>query len=217
MRDSIEVTGMVLKVSAVAESDRRVVILTRERGKITAFAHGAKRPGNSLMAASQPFAFGNFTLIPGREAYTLQSAVISRYFNEISEDVETACYGSYFLELADYYSYEGMPCDEMLLLLYQSLRALTKPSIPNTLVQLIFELRLMVINGEYMEEPPGSAGESARYAWEFIVSSPLEHLYTFVLSDEAQKELEANVDMLKKRFMDRKFNSLEILKEMQGN
>ncbi len=215
MRDSITVTGMVLRSSAVGESDRRLVILTRERGKITAFAHGAKRPGNALMAASQPFVFGDFTLIPGREAYTLQSAAVTRYFNEISEDVESACYGSYFLEFADYYAFEGMECDEMLLLLYQSMRALITPSIPDTLVQLIFELRLMAISGEYTEEPPGSAGESARYAWEFIISSPLEHLYTFILNDETQAELEKNVAILKKRFIDRQFHSLDILKSMQ--
>ncbi len=215
MRECIEVTGMVLRSSAVGESDRRLVILTRERGKITAFAHGAKKPGNALMAASQPFAFGKFSLSVGREAYTLQSAAISQYFNEISEDVETACYGSYLLELADYYGYEGMECDEMLLLLYQSMRALLAPSLPDTLVQLIFELRLMVINGEYTERPPGKAGESAGYAWEFIISSPLESLYTFILSDEAKRELKNNVDILKKRFIDREFHSLEVLRALK--
>lgn len=206
---------MVLKATPTGESDRRLVILTRERGKITAFARGAKRPGNQLMAVSRPFVFGQFRLYEGRDAYNLQSAEVKNYFAEISADMEAACYGSYFLEFADYYGREGLDGTELLLLLYQSMRALLKPALPNRLVQLVFELRIMVISGEYTEHPPRPVSESAVYAWEYIIASPIESLYTFILKEEVQKELEICVNINKKRFVDREFHSLEILHMMQ--
>ena len=208
-------TGMVLKAAPVGEYDRRLVLLTRERGKITAFARGAKRPGNQLMAVSRPFVFGKFGLFEGRDAYNLQNADITNYFTELAGDVQAACYGSYFLELADYYCRENVDGTEMLLLLYQSMRALLKPALPDDLIQLVFELRAMVINGEYTEQPPRAVSDSATYAWEYIIASPIESLYTFVLTAEVKKELKSCVDINKKKFIDREFHSLEILEMME--
>lgn len=214
MRETTNLMGMVLKATPVGDYDKRLVILTRERGKITAFARGAKRPGNQLMAVSRPFVFGQFCLFEGRDAYNLQSAEIKNYFDALSGDVESACYGSYFLEFADYYSRENVDGSEMILLLYQSLRALMKPSLPNSLIQLVFELRAMVINGEYTEHPSKKVSESANYAWEYIIGSPVESLYTFLLTEEVQWELKQCVDANKLRYVDREFHSLDILRAM---
>lgn len=215
LRETTSLTGMVLKASPVGEYDKRLVILTRERGKITAFARGAKRPGNQLMAVSRPFVFGEFRLFEGRDAYNLQAAEISNYFAELAGDMESACYGSYFMEFADYYSRENVDGTELLQLLYQSLRALSKPALPNRLIQLIFELRAMVINGEYSEHPGKKVSDSANYAWEYIIASPIESLYTFVLTEAVEWELRQNIEVNKRRYIDREFKSLEILRAME--
>lgn len=215
MRETVDLTGMVLKATPVGENDRRLVILTRERGKITAFARGAKRPGSQLMAVSRPFVFGTFRMYEGRDAYSLQSAEISNYFTELAGDVEASCYGSYFLEFADYYGRENVDGSEMILLLYQSMRALLKPALPNPLVRTIFELRAMVVNGEYTEYPPRAVSDSAVYAWQYIIATPLESLYTFILKEDVFQELKTCVDSNRKRFVDRQFHSLEILHMMQ--
>lgn len=214
MRETVSLTGMVLLSAPSGDYDRRLVLLTRERGRITAFAHGARRPGNALMAASRPFSFGTFQVFEGKTAYNLQSAQITNYFDEISADVEAACYGSYFLEAASYFSEENMDGTEQLKLLYQSLRALLNPSIPNRLVRRVFELKLMVINGEYTENPPFSASQSCVYTWQYVICSPVQSLYRFVLKEDVLREFERAVELGMDRLVNHHFKSLEILDMM---
>lgn len=217
MREQISVTGMVLMAAPVGEYDRRLVILTRRRGKITAFARGVRRPGNQLMAAAAPFVFGKFLLYEGRDAYTLAGAEVENYFREIAGDMEAACYGSYFLELADYYGRENIDATETLRLLYQSLRALLKPSVPNRLVKPVYELKLMEINGEYRELPLGRLNDSTLYAWQYVLAAPVESLYTFTLTDQVLGEFVRCVEQNKERFIDKTFHSLDILNAVMDN
>ena len=79
MQESLYVTGIVLKQSPFGEYDRLVCLLTREKGKITAFARGARKPGNRLAAATNPFAFGTFRLYEGRTSYTISAADIQNF------------------------------------------------------------------------------------------------------------------------------------------
>ena len=125
MQEQVSVTGIILRAEPVGEYDRRVVILTRERGKIAAFARGARKQGSRLLASTNPFCFGQFRVYEGRRSYSISEAVISNYFEQLRRDYEAACYGMYFLEVMDYYTRENSDEKEMLKLLYQSLRALS--------------------------------------------------------------------------------------------
>ena len=146
--NQITVTGMVLAQTSIGEYDRRVVILSKERGKIAAFARGARRPNSALVGVTSPFSFGQFTVYEGRTSYTLVSASISNYFEELRTDVEGAYYGFYFMDLANYYAREANDETLLLKLLYQTFRALVNTRIPNRLIRYIYELKVISINGE---------------------------------------------------------------------
>lgn len=149
MADQIKVMGMVISSSPIGENDKRIVILTKEKGMVSAFARGARRPGNHLMAVSESFVFGTFYLIYGRDSYTLVNAEIKNYFRELAEDITLTYSAYYFMELAQYYAVENQEAAMMLNLLYMSFKALLNPRIDNRLVRYVYELKLLVINGEY--------------------------------------------------------------------
>ncbi len=243
MSQSVTVTGMIISQAPIGEYDKRVVILTKERGKISAFAKGARRQNNPLMGVTSPFAFGEFVLYEGRTSYNIMQASISNYFMELSSDLEGAYYGFYFLEFADYYTREHNDETQMLKLLYQTLRALSSGKIHRELVRCIFELKALVINGEYPEvfrcsncgnEDSGvvfssknqglicedckalatdgiRVSNSTLYTLQYIVSSPVEKLYTFVVSDEVLNQLKRIMKQYIEKYVDKHFKSLEIL------
>lgn len=146
--NQISLTGMVIASAPVGEYDRRVVLLTKERGKISAFARGARKPNSALVGVTSPFTFGTFEVYEGRTSYTLMSASVSNYFEKLRTDVEGAYYGFYFLEFASYYAREANDETELLKLLYQTLRALVNPNIPDRLIRCVYELKAVSVNGE---------------------------------------------------------------------
>ncbi len=246
MGQSTVVTGIILYATPIGDYDKRVVILTKERGKITAFAKGARRQNSHLIAATNPFVFGEFELFAGRSSYTLAKANVQNYFLELVNHFEGAYYGFYFMEFADYYARENNDEVMMLKLLYQSIRALTKENIENELIRCIFELKVIMVNGEYPEvfqcqccekednlvyfstklggvvcqecmNTEHSAiriSNSTLYTMQFIITSPIEKLFTFKVSNQVLSELRNIMKKYIKMYIEKEFKSLPILESI---
>lgn len=151
MGEVVTLTGMILVASPMKEYDKRIELLTRERGRISAFAQGARKPNSALSACTIPFTFGEFQLYEGRNSYNLQSVVISNYFGEIAKDYDAMCYASYFAEVAQYLSRENIEAPNELNLIYITLRALITGKVPVKLIRIIYELRFLALEGEGIE------------------------------------------------------------------
>ena len=216
MVDLVSVNGMIIKRQPVAEYDWVVTILTSERGKITAFAKGARRPGNQLSGVVEPFCFGQFKLYAGKTSYNIQEAKISNYFESFRQDFNGSMYGMFFMELADYYTRENSDEREPLKLLYQSLRALESDTFDNRFVRCIYEIKALAINGEYPGVPNDRKyQDSTTYTLNYIAAMPVEKLYTFKVTDEVLLELDHICDIYRKRFIDRNINSLDMVRMIE--
>lgn len=241
MGQSLTMMGMVLTAMPVRDYDKRITILTKERGKITAFARGARRTGSQLLAATNPFSFGEFEMYEGKSAYTLTKANITNYFRELVNDLDAVGLAFYFAEFAEYFCQENNDEREMLKLLYQSFRALESSKIPKELVRVIFELKAITINGEgpdvfscmhcHKKEDLtifsvrrggifcSSCGksvqgkkimDSTRYSMQYIISMPVEKLYSFTVSGEVLEELKAVMSEYMAHYVHHEFQSLHI-------
>lgn len=226
----------------VGEYDKRITILTLERGKITAFARGARRPKSAMQAATNLFCFGEFEAYEGRVSYTVVKAEIRNYFRELASDLDMTYYGCYFLEVADYFTQENNDAKNQLKLLYQTLRALNVKSLEHRLVRVIYELKSLVYHGVYpnvfsctkcgrterlkwfhMESRgvlcAGCRGQreaeplndAALYALQYIITSPVEKLYTFTVTEEVYVQIRRIIHKYMRLYTEKDFKTLAFL------
>ncbi len=240
----VKVKGMIIGSTNVGEYDKRLIILTLERGKIIVFAKGVRKPKSPHVAATGPFTFGIFTVYEGKEAYNLVDAEVLEYFMEIRNNLDNIYMGLYFLELCDYFVKENQREPNILKLLYRSIQMLCKDILDVNLIRSIFEIKILMLNGEayityectkchktidlvgishkaygcLCKDCIGESDDVTRYldatiyTINYIYSCPPDKVFSFNVTDEVNKELRIFSKKYVARFVDRKFNSLQILK-----
>ncbi len=208
----VVVTAIVLKAQPIGEYDRRVVLLTREMGKISAFAKGARRPNSPLVASTDMFCFGTFRMYAGRDSYTIVEASISNYFEFFRTHMEEALLATYFSEVCEYCTRENNDEAMLLLLMYQTLRALESGKFSFRLIQSIFEIKTVVLEGEFPGAPnPQKTLPAVYHAIGYIAQSSVAKLYSFTLEEHAEHELARFAKEYRDRCFDRHhFKSLEM-------
>ena len=209
MREEVTATGFVLRADPQGEYDKRLTLMTREYGKITAFARGARRPHSPMLASCNPFVLARFHMYEGRNAYTLVKTEVADHFTEIGKLWPGVYYGFYFLELSGFYSQENLEAGEMVDLLYVTLRALLKEKVSPELIKAVFECRMMTVNGDFAV--PGNVSPGAAYALKFATTCPLSRLYSFDLAGEARAEFLSVIDKRIRAITGGRLKSLAVL------
>ena len=147
MSEQTKVTGIVLSVYPVGENDRRLTILTKERGKIQVFARGSRRPKHPLFGVTQPLIYCEFMVTDTRNYTYLNSAECKDYFYFLKKDLEDIYYSSYFAEVAEYFTMEGQDERNILNLLFVTFLAMKKKLISLSLIRRIYELKILQFAG----------------------------------------------------------------------
>ena len=95
----ITTDGIVLRERAIDEFDCVLTLLTRERGIISAYARGAKKPRGTLRVPAELLSYSCFVLFSNRERYSVDKADLDTVFMGVRGDVEKLSLASYFCEL----------------------------------------------------------------------------------------------------------------------
>jgi DNA repair protein RecO (recombination protein O) len=93
--------GIVIRVKDYGESDKLVWIYTREKGKISCIAKGAKRTNSRLAACTQLFTYGIFVIQPSSGLSTIKQGDVINNLSSIKKDIVLTAYSAYVCELLD--------------------------------------------------------------------------------------------------------------------
>ena len=97
----IKTQGLVLKYNNLGEADRILTLLTKDKGKIKAYAKGCRRPKSSLTSSCEIFAYSDFILFKGTNFYHVSNGELRESFYDLRKDLVRLSYAVYFAELAD--------------------------------------------------------------------------------------------------------------------
>lgn len=142
--------GIVIRTSDYGESNKIVVIYSREAGKIAGVARGAKKPNNRLAGVSQPFTYGYFLMSGNRGLGTIQQAEVISSLRGVREDIFKTAYSSYVVDLLDKGTGERESNPFLFELLYQILHYIDEGYDPDIITN-IFEMKMLNVFGLYPE------------------------------------------------------------------
>lgn len=138
--------GIVLKARAYGESNKIVSLMTREAGKISAMARGAKKPSSRLASVTQPFTYGMFMVQRHTGMGTMQQGEHLNSMRHIREDIMATAYASYIVELLDRLVEEGRPEPYAFDVLLQALQAIEEGYDPEAIC-LFVEWKMLPYTG----------------------------------------------------------------------
>lgn len=240
MSTLIKTKGIVIHEMQIKDHDKRIIIFSKEYGKMVVFANGAKRMKSPLLGGTQPFVFGEFQLYEGRNSYTLKQVDILESFYQIRENIDTLYTGLYFLEVIGSVIQEMDPSPELLRLLYVSLMALKTRAVKTSIVKMVFEFRSVAMLGfapdlsaciqcgnekdGYILSSKGGIlcdvcsrhtqnliSSDGVVVLQYIQNTSLSKLYHFELSQDLFEMLEKPVYSYFRHFLPDKYKSLEFI------
>lgn len=238
--NEIEVTGIITSSMPIGDYDKRIVILTKEIGRISAFVKFARRTNNRFLGSTREFICARFKIYQGSSSYTVTDIDVINYFEYILNDMDKTNYALYFADVVNYYTRENENTADSLEMLYGTLQILNSDIHSYEFIKSVFELKTLVIMGEYpylyrYQDTKEKMDFQKKYffsiekngivkgdgipinhgtvrAMNFVIESKPYDIYKFRLKKELEEEF---IDTVSKYFQSKvnyKFKSLEAFK-----
>ena len=137
--------GIVIRTTDYSETNKILTLFTREHGKISVMANGAKRPKSRFASASQLFIYGMFVHHRYKGMGTLNQSDILDSFRHIRSDIILTSYAACMVELIDRLTPEEQPVPGLFELLYQLLFHLEEED-PDVLLNIL-EVKMLTFAG----------------------------------------------------------------------
>lgn len=147
-RESHKTTGFFLKSVSFGESDLIVTFYCLKFGKIKGIAKGAKRSRKRFANVFEPFSLSSIMFSrKNRDGLAfIEACDIINHYSAIRQDLEKTLIASYFIDLADHFSPEGKPNENLYKLLMDFLALLAQENVSDTVIRF-FEMRLLKTAG----------------------------------------------------------------------
>jgi len=137
--------GIVLREYDTGESNKKLVLLTQNSGKIVVFARGSKRADSKL--AANLFCYNEFIVFDGGSFLSLNQLSLIRRFGGIAEDFESYCVACYFLEIIDSMILPNMETTAILTLALRALNELSAKRLSSQAVFATFTFKFLQLEG----------------------------------------------------------------------
>ncbi len=139
--------GLVIREQTIGESDRLVTLLTADWGLVRAFVRGAKQTKSRLASSTSLFAYSEFSLYRGRDAFVVDNATPIEVFFDLRKDIVKLALAQYFAQLSFELATEEQPAAEMLSVILNSLHLLCNSDKDLRIIKSAVELRLLSLGG----------------------------------------------------------------------
>lgn len=140
--------ALVLRGVDYKETDKILTLLTPLDGKVTASARGSRKRGSALAAGTQLLTYSDMVLYEYQGRWSVKEAAVERQFRGVTQDIERLSLGCYFAEVTEVLAVEGLPAQELMSLILNSLHVLDKlQDKPLELVKAAFEWKVMCLAG----------------------------------------------------------------------
>lgn len=139
-----------LKSYNLSESDKIIVMYSKEKGLIRGVAKGVKKPKSKLGARMDLLVANKLMLYKGKTLDRICQAEALNTFNKTRQDMDKIFYSMYISEVVNNFGIEDDPCSkDVYELLYKSLEKIAnaQDKVEILLAVIKFQLKMMQISG----------------------------------------------------------------------